>query len=81
MILISDVFVNYIKDLHLEDVEQTLNNECLKSKRRQLILSLHFKPGQTRARIFILLKVHKIEIFFGFNFEICIISLLFMSKY
>jgi hypothetical protein len=29
----------------------------------------------------ILLKVHKIEIFFGFDFEICIISLLVMSKY
>jgi hypothetical protein len=28
-----------------------------------------------------LLKVHKIEIFFGFDFEICIISLLVMSKY
>jgi hypothetical protein len=27
------------------------------------------------------LKVHKIEIFFGFDFEICIISLLCMSKY
>ncbi len=27
------------------------------------------------------LKVHKIEIFFGFEFEICIISLLVMSKY
>jgi hypothetical protein len=27
------------------------------------------------------LKVHKIEIFFGFDFEICVISLLFMSKY
>ncbi len=26
-------------------------------------------------------KVHKIEIFFGFNFEICIISLLVMSKF
>ncbi len=26
------------------------------------------------------LKVHKIEIFFGFDFEICIISLLVMSK-
>ncbi len=25
------------------------------------------------------LKVHKIEIFFGFDFEICIISLLVMS--
>jgi hypothetical protein len=27
------------------------------------------------------LKVHKIEIFFGFDFEICHISLLVMSKY
>jgi hypothetical protein len=27
------------------------------------------------------LKVHKIEIFFVFDFEICIISLLVMSKY
>jgi len=27
------------------------------------------------------LKVHKIENFFGFDFEICIISLLVMSKY
>ncbi len=27
------------------------------------------------------LKVHKIEIFFGFDFEMCIISLLVMSKY
>jgi hypothetical protein len=27
------------------------------------------------------LKVHKIEIFFGFDFEICIISLLVMSKF
>ncbi len=27
-----------------------------------------------------ILKVHKIEIFFGFDFEICIISLLFMSN-
>jgi hypothetical protein len=26
------------------------------------------------------LKVHKIEIFFGFDFEICTISLLVMSK-
>ena len=28
-----------------------------------------------------ILKVHKIEIFFGFDFEICIISLLIMSNY
>jgi hypothetical protein len=28
-----------------------------------------------------ILKVHKIEIFFGFDFEICIISLLVMWKY
>ncbi len=36
------------------------------------LLSLSEKAG---------LKVHKIEIFFGFDFEICIISLLVMSKY
>jgi hypothetical protein len=29
----------------------------------------------------ICLKVHKTEIFFGFDFEICIISLLVMWKY
>ncbi len=29
----------------------------------------------------VILKVHKIEIFFGFHFEICIISLLVLSKY
>jgi hypothetical protein len=28
--------------------------------------------------VFYLLKVHKIEIFFGFDFEICIISLIVM---
>jgi hypothetical protein len=33
------------------------------------------------CHITIPLKVHKIEIFFGFDFEICIISLLFTSKY
>jgi hypothetical protein len=27
------------------------------------------------------LKVHKIQIYFGFDFEICIFSLLVMSKY
>ncbi len=31
--------------------------------------------------VYSVLKVHKIEIFFGFDFEICIISLLVMSKY
>jgi hypothetical protein len=31
--------------------------------------------------VFYTLKVHKIEIFLGFNFEMCIISLLVMSKY
>jgi hypothetical protein len=30
---------------------------------------------------FMHLKVHKIEIFFGLDFEICIVSLLVMSKY
>ncbi len=33
------------------------------------------------AWTFVDLKVHKIEIFFGFDFEISIISLLVMSKY
>jgi hypothetical protein len=31
--------------------------------------------------VIVILKVHKIEIYFGFDFEICIISLLVMSKY
>jgi hypothetical protein len=29
----------------------------------------------------VFLKVHKIEIFFGFDFEICLIYLIVMSKY
>ena len=29
----------------------------------------------------VVLKVHRIEIFFGFDFEICIISLIVMWKY
>ncbi len=37
-----------------------------------MLLVLNFK-AETNA-----LKVHKIEIFFGFDFEICIISLLVM---
>ncbi len=39
------------------------------------------KGNCVRVHHFLLLKVHKIEIFFGFDFEICIISLLVMSKY
>ncbi len=39
-------------------------------------------PYKKRRNCFFpILKVHKIEIFFGFDFEICIISLLVMSKY
>ncbi len=38
-----------------------------------------FYTGEEMSNIS--LKVHKIEIFFGFDFEICIISLLVMSKY
>jgi hypothetical protein len=38
------------------------------------------QPGAEEAN-YEALKVHKIEIFFGFDFEICIISLLLMSKY
>ncbi len=37
------------------------------------------KPGKSGLNY--ILKVHKIEIFYGFDFEICIISLLVMSKY
>jgi hypothetical protein len=43
-------------------------------------LCVHYsrlRPNQTLVS----LKVHKIEIFFGFDFEICNISLLVMSKY
>ncbi len=36
---------------------------------------------KTRLHFYVILKVHNIEIFFGFDFEICIISLLVMSKY
>ncbi len=48
-------------------------------------IDLHHSPTLQRLRILedlqrITLKVHKIEICFGFDFEICIISLLVMSK-
>ncbi len=40
-----------------------------------------FVPVSCRSLTCLSLKVHKIEIFFCFDFEICIISLLVMSKY
>jgi hypothetical protein len=42
-----------------------------------------FKKHNQKARQMLMapLKVQKIEIFFGFDFEICIISLLVMPKY
>ncbi len=48
--------------------------------------ALHVLPvGRVGAELLqtqtTILKVHKIEIFFGFDFEICNISLLVMSKY
>ncbi len=43
--------------------------------------SLHMKAEMIPGKFLHSLKVHKIEIFFGFDFEICIISLLVMSKY
>jgi hypothetical protein len=47
-----------------------------KKKKREEMYCFEMLAG------FSLLKVHKIEIFFGFDFEICIIfSLLVMSKY
>jgi hypothetical protein len=39
------------------------------------------KLDRQSCRIMRLLKVHKIEIFFGFDFEICNISLIIRSKY
>ncbi len=42
---------------------------------------IHEKNQKKKSRLSAPLKVHKIEIFFGFDFEICIISLLVMSKY
>jgi hypothetical protein len=45
----------------------------------KLILELTLRKGEDKINCS--LKVHKIEIFFGFDFEICIISLLVMSKY
>jgi hypothetical protein len=51
-----------------------------------IILSKMSRPHSMRGQQYaattesIDLKVHKIEIFFGFDFEICIISLLVTSK-
>jgi hypothetical protein len=44
---------------------------------------LHLKVSWANSteKLASILKVHKIEIFFGFDFEICNISLLVMSKY
>jgi hypothetical protein len=42
--------------------------------------SIHGTNGTSRTGP-IMLKVRKIELFFGFDFEICIVSLLVMSKY
>ncbi len=53
----------------LEDVCETMCTTVL-------VYLVYSKQLTTRR-----LKVHKIEIFFGFDFEICIISLLVMSKY
>ncbi len=46
-----------------------------------LIVKTYNMPILGCVKVSLGLKVHKIEIFFGFNFEICIISLLVMSKY
>jgi hypothetical protein len=49
---------------------------------RERYLKLNYlRPSRRMSCIVMSFKVHKIEIFFGFNFEICIISLLVMSKY
>jgi hypothetical protein len=39
------------------------------------------KTQNSKCCLYWCLKVHMIDIFFGFDFEICIISLLVMSKY
>ncbi len=45
---------------------------------RPQIFSNNSVKKNLASTVFICLKVHKIEIFFGFDFEICIISLLVM---
>jgi hypothetical protein len=61
---------------HVELLEQYGKHEkCLQTR------LLAFCTTQLSYSIHISLKVHKIEIFFGFDFDFCIISLLVMSKY
>jgi hypothetical protein len=42
---------------------------------------IFFYLAQNLFSFLVVLKVHMIENFFGFNFEICTFSLLVMSKY
>ncbi len=43
--------------------------------------AIQYRYFDNKRIFYQILKVHKIEIFFGFDFEICIISLLVMWKY
>jgi hypothetical protein len=68
-----------------------IKNQARSLFRPKAIIFCHQKPNPTRETVPLKrkkglmtlavtfdLKVHKIEIFFGFDFEICIISLLVM---
>ncbi len=57
---------------------QYVNVIFLTNPTKTSTLRLDSLEGQVRN---IRLKVHKIEIFFGFDFEICSISLIIRSKY
>ncbi len=78
-------------NIHRHSIRAKLISNCLQFQINAIsefaeLFSLCFKLGlnkylDTKAFVCFPLEVHKIEIFFGFDFEICIISLLVMSKY
>jgi hypothetical protein len=55
-------------------------NSSLQNRKRRFI-PFDLQKGTYSSHDPVPLKVHKIEIVFGFDFEICIISLLVMSEY
>ncbi len=59
----------------------TVANFCINKKPQLLTMRLGSQLLTAVQDAAVTLKVHKIEIFFGFDFEICIISLLVMLKY
>jgi hypothetical protein len=60
-------------------IEQII--ESMLSMRLRFISHAHHALKIIKKMLSMRLKVHKIEKFFGFDFEICIISLLVISKY